>query len=285
MSEESPVTSSLVDPLQERIEDGTPAIGLYINDAKTVELAAHMGFDWFMLDQMFTNHGWEKTENLIRTAQAAGITPIVRVHSYPWTGYDPHVVANVSRNIGIGANYVMVSHSGLREIEEALPLAHEYHMKESHIFPYDDILPHSSGQTTPDEEMQANIIPHFECEGAFEEIEAVMEKPEVNYCFLALTDAMQELTGEDRPDWDDPRIWEFVDEVAELGERTDTVIGANPSFHGAGTDFTYSLQVLEDRVVELYERGIDMIMAQSAPMIFQLAGGQLLGNLSDRLPR
>jgi len=33
----------------------------------------------------------------------------------------------------------------------------------------------------------------------------------------------------------------------------------------------------------LYDRGIDMIMAQSAPMVFQLAGGRLLENLSERI--
>ncbi|WP_251328283.1 hypothetical protein [Haloplanus pelagicus] len=283
MSERSPVTGAFEDPLEASIENDEPALGVYINDPKTVELAAHVGFDWFMLDQMFTNHGWEKTETLIRTAKAAGITPIVRAHSYPWAGYDPHVVANVSRNIGMGANYVMLSHSGKEEIEQVLPLAHEDYKKESHIFPYDELLPFDTERSADREGMQANIIPHVESEGAIEDLEAVMDNPEVNYCFVALNDAMQVLTGEDRPDWNDPRVWEFVDEVVRLGESTNTVIGANPSFHGTGEEFTYSLDTLEDRVVQLHDRGVDMIMVQSAPLIFQLAGGRLLRNLSTRL--
>lgn len=279
---ESSALESFRDPLQEKIDAGEPAIGLYINHPNTVELAAHLGFDWFMLDQMFTSHGWQKTEELIRTAEAAGITPVVRVHSYPWAGGDPHVIANASRNIAIGADYVMISHSSTEEIERAIPLAHDYHKKESHVFPYDDYLPFG-GENAPDEGLQAQIIPHVESRGAIDEIEEVMEIPEVDYCFIALSDSMQELTGEDRPDWNDPVVWEFVDRVVEIAERTDTVVGANPSFHQEGEDFTYSLEVIEDRVVELHDRGIQMIMAQSAPLFFQIAGGRLLDNLSDRL--
>ncbi len=271
------------DPLRERIDAGEPAIGLYINEPSTVELAAHLGFDWFMLDQMFTSHGWQKTEELIRTAESAGITPVVRVNSYPWAGNNPNVIANASRNIGIGADYVMISHSGADEIEKAMPLARDYHKKESHIFPYDDYLPFGD-DSTPEDGVQTQIIPHVESQGAIDEIEAVMELPDVNFCFLALSDAMQELTGEERPDWNDPVVWEFVDRVVEVAERTDTVVGANPSFHREGEDFSYSLEVIEDRIVELHERGVQMIMAQAAPLFFQLAGGQLLDDLSDRIP-
>ncbi|MFB6108572.1 MAG: hypothetical protein ABEJ82_07010 [Haloplanus sp.] len=282
MTGSSSVREPFADLLKAQLDDGAPAVGLFINEPKMVELAAHMGFDWCMLDQMFTNNDWQKTETLIRTANSAGITPIVRVHSYPWTGYDPHVVANVARAIGIGADYVMVSYSGVQEIEDALPLTHADHQKESHIFPYDDLLPYGDGETS-DGHSGIQIIPHVESTGAFESLESVMDNADVDYCFIALNDAMQELTGEERPDWDDPRVWEFVDEVVELGRKTDTVVGANPSFHGAGTDFTYSLDVLEDRVVELHDRGIEMVMAQSAPMIFQLAGSRLLQNFSERI--
>jgi len=35
--------------------------------------------------------------------------------------------------------------------------------------------------------------------GAIEDLEAVLEKPAINYCFIALNDAMQEL-GQERSD-------------------------------------------------------------------------------------
>lgn len=287
MTSDSPVLTSFRDPLKEKTEAGKAAIGLYINDPNMVELAAHMGFDWFMLDQMFTSHGWEKTEELIRTAESVGITPVVRVQSYPWLGYDPHVLVDVSRNMGLGADYIMISNSGTEEIENAIPLAYDYHKKVSHIFPFNDYLPFGDDEGGDDgdaeDEVRTFIIPQPESEGALESIEEVMELPEVQYCFLALGDASQELTGEDRPDWNDPRIWEYIDRVVEIGERTDTVIGGNPSFHRAGDDFTYSLDVIEDRVVKLYDHGVQMIMAQAAPLYFQLAAGELLYNLEDRI--
>lgn len=295
MTSDSPALTSFRDPLAEKTAAGEAAIGLYINDPNMVELAAHMGFDWFMIDQMFTSHGWEKTEMLIRTAESVGITPVVRVQSYPWLGYDPHVLVDVSRNMGIGANYIMISNSGTEEIENAIPLAYDWHKKVSHIFPFNDYLAFGGGdgggddarddgdETGASDAVRTQIIPQPESEGSLESVEEVMELPEVRYCFLALGDASQELTGEDRPDWNDPRIWEYIDRVVEIGERTDTVVGGNPSFHRTGTDFTYSLSVLEDRIVKLSDHGVKMIMAQAAPFYFQLASGQLLAGLEDRL--
>lgn len=277
------------DPLREKTEAGKTAIGLYINDPNMVELAAHLGFDWFMLDQMFTSHGWEKTEELIRTAESVGITPVIRVQSYPWFGYDSRIPVDVSRNLGIGARYVMISNSGVEEIEKAAHLAHDYHRKVSHVYPFDEFLPYGDSKSvTADEEdediqLEASIIPQPETKESLESLEETISIPEVEYCFLAMGDASQELTGSERPNFDDPIIWDFIDEAVELGKKHNTVIGANPSFARSGEDFTYSLDVIEDRVVKLHEHGIRMIMAQGAPLYFQLAGGELLQNVSNRI--
>lgn len=44
----------LKNSLLEKINAGKVALGMRINDPEMVELCAHLGFDWFMLDQMFT---------------------------------------------------------------------------------------------------------------------------------------------------------------------------------------------------------------------------------------
>jgi 2-keto-3-deoxy-L-rhamnonate aldolase RhmA len=51
-----------------------------------VELAAFLGLDWFMIDMMFTVLDFGRTQLLIRTGEAAEITPVVRVQSNPWLG-------------------------------------------------------------------------------------------------------------------------------------------------------------------------------------------------------
>lgn len=101
----------LKNSLLEKIDAGKVALGMRINDPERVELCAHLGFDWFMLDQMFTANDWSRTQDLIRTGEAAGLTPVVRVHSNPWLGYDHSIAVNVSRAHGIGAQFIMVSNS------------------------------------------------------------------------------------------------------------------------------------------------------------------------------
>jgi len=39
---------------------------------------------------------------MIRACEAAGITPVVRVHSDPWTVYDHRIAVDLSRLQGIG---------------------------------------------------------------------------------------------------------------------------------------------------------------------------------------
>ena len=61
--------------LHRLIREGKTALGITIADVQMVELAAHLGFDWFMIDQMFTSNDWGKTQDLVRAGEAYGITP------------------------------------------------------------------------------------------------------------------------------------------------------------------------------------------------------------------
>jgi 4-hydroxy-2-oxoheptanedioate aldolase len=87
------------DPMGECTKSGRTALGVWANDPKTVELCAFLGLDWIMIDMRFT--AW--TSNMIRACEAAGITPVVRVHSDPWTVYDHRIAVDLSRLQGIGA--------------------------------------------------------------------------------------------------------------------------------------------------------------------------------------
>ena len=50
-------------PLLENLKSGKPSIGLWINSPDMVELCGHMGFDYFLSDQMYTGIDWSKTES------------------------------------------------------------------------------------------------------------------------------------------------------------------------------------------------------------------------------
>lgn len=261
-------------PLHEKLESGKTALGLYINSPDMVELCGVLGFDWFFIDQMWTGHDWSRTEELIRAGEAAGITPAVRVQSEPWLGYDRRVSVEVARACGIGAQFVIVSHSGQKEIEECLEAGKGWHKRIMTVHPYksfdewDSVLTEQLGQTF--------VIPQPETADALETLPAVMEHPDVKLVFIAMTDASRILTGKHTPDFDHPALWKYVDKIVALGREHNVTVAAN-------TSYTYTLEDVADRAARLHEHGVRMIMVQGAPFLFQIAMNQWLGDLLPRL--
>lgn len=268
------------DPIKEKLLDkGKTVLGVWGGTANEVELAAHLGFDFFSIDQMFTGIGWEKTEELIRTAQSVGISPTIRLQSYPWQGYDRRVVTDASRNMGIGGKYIRISFAGKREITECLDLAYENHRKIGHLYPY--------GDEQNDEELYTYIIPLAETLESLEVMEELCELPEIKIFGLAAGDALPVVTDAENPDFHDPAWWDFVDEAVTIGEKTNTAIASNVSFHpteGSRSSYgPYALDEVVNRVVKLENHGVSKITVQGIPFLFQLAAGELLDDIRNRI--
>lgn len=262
------------DALGEKLAKGQTALGIWIHDPWTVELAAHLGFDWFMIDQMFTSIDWPRTEELIRTGEAAGITPVVRVQSNPWIGYDPRIAVDVTRAAGIGAYHIFVSNSCKKEIEDCLLAAGDWHRKALHIHPFSSSKEWDRG--VGEIERDTYIIPQPESSGALDEIEETLALPGVRMMFIAMSDASRKLLGTAEPDWYHPRIWELVDRLVAQAKAKGAVIGAN-------TSYGYSMAEMANRVVKLKEHGVKMIMVQGAHFLFQVAVGEFLKEVKARM--
>ena len=145
--------------LRNAVNSGRTALGVWANDPETVELCAFMGFDWIMIDMMFTGMDFRDVQTMIRTCQGAGITPVVRMQMNPWHGYDAHMAVDLSRIQGIGAEYVLISHSGLKEIEEALEVAKDWHRRALWVHPFRG----REWEATIDEMAEMSyVIPHAE---------------------------------------------------------------------------------------------------------------------------
>lgn len=239
-----------------------------------VDLCGYLGFDWFMIDQMFTANDWGRTEDLIRAGEAAGMTPVVRVQSNPWLGYDHRIAVDVSRAFGIGAQFVLVSHSGKAEIDECVEVAKDWHRKVLIIHPYSDFA-----DWAPVHEQQVResfVIPQPESRGALDDLDAIIADPGIRIVFIAMTDASRVLTGSHTPDWDHPVLWAYVDRAVVLGAEHGVVVGAN-------TSYAYSLAELKSRVRRLHEHGVRMIMVQGANFLFQVAMTEFLEDLRPML--
>jgi 4-hydroxy-2-oxoheptanedioate aldolase len=69
--------------MKARLQSGTPALGcsIMIPSPQMVEMAAHAGFDWVLIDMEHGTISLETAELMIMAAEARGITPIVRPRS------------------------------------------------------------------------------------------------------------------------------------------------------------------------------------------------------------
>jgi 4-hydroxy-2-oxoheptanedioate aldolase len=260
------------DRLARILEQGGAAVGLWLSTAEMVEVSAHVGFDWFMVDQMFSANDWQRTEELLRAGEAAGITPVVRLQSYPWLGYDHRVAVDVARAGGVGARYVMVSASGPREIDECLQSARDWHRRLLTVYgrPGDGApVDRMSGQPRT----ATQVIPHLETRAAIDATQGIMEHPEVQLLFIAVTDTLRVLTGDAEPDFNARELWDYVDAAVDLGRRHGVVIGANTGFAG-------SMDEIRLRVERLHGHGVRLIMIQGGTFLFQLAAQELLSKLA-----
>lgn len=90
---------------------GKPAFGcsIMIPSPQIVEMIAHIGFDWVLIDMEHGTIGLESVELMVMAAEASGITPIVRPPSNSST--------NVTAAMDRGARGVQIPH--INTIEDA----------------------------------------------------------------------------------------------------------------------------------------------------------------------
>jgi len=268
--------SSAPDPLGEKTRQGKPAIGLFINDPDMVELCAYIGFDWFMIDQMYSANDWSRTQNLIRAGESVGITPVVRVHSNPFLGDDSHVPANVARALALGARYVLVSNRGRRDIEVCMQAIHDWHRRVMVLNPFVGLSTVELERRMQQVADETYIIPQPEARSALDEALETLALPDVRMLFVATGDASRELSDTGSWDWYDPKLRNLIESLVEAARRKGAVIGASC---GSGKD----LAELARRVEYLHRLGAQMILIQGSPYLFQVAISPFVRELRQML--
>lgn len=261
-------------PLAESMKTGRTALGVWANDPETVELCAFLGFDWIMIDMMFTGMDFRDVQNMIRTCQGAGITPVVRLQTNPWHGYDARMAVDLSRIQGIGAEFVLISHSGLQEIEDALEVAKDWHRRALWVHPFKG----KEWEDKIDEMAQGTyIIPHAESQGSIDDFDRVLDLPDLKMFFFAMTDLSKVLSNNSKvPNFDNPLLWRMIEKAVKKGKERGITIGAN-------TSYAYTMAEMRQRVKRLHDAGVRFIMVQGAQFLFQVAMMEFLPGVRQDL--
>jgi 4-hydroxy-2-oxoheptanedioate aldolase len=94
----------MTDRIKDKLAAGQPAtiIAPYATSAGLVEMLGHFGFDGVFLDCEHGPASWEEVEHMIRAAELAGYTSVVRVQD--------HEAATITRALDRGASGIQVPH-------------------------------------------------------------------------------------------------------------------------------------------------------------------------------
>jgi 4-hydroxy-2-oxoheptanedioate aldolase len=265
----------LRDPLGEKIASPSGiALGAWTSDPDMIELLAYMGFDWVMLDLMFTGIDWGRAELLIRTAEAAGITPAVRLQAFPWLGHDPRLARDVSRITGIGAKYVRMSISSLEELKECAAVARDWHKKPMHLYKFKNTVAEPPAAAHLDE--RTCLWPLAETAEMVEAYQEIIAAPEVKIFGFGMGDASMALAKTDKPDFYQPLLWQRIDEAVAFAKLQGKVIGAN-------TSYAPDLKEMHKRATKIAAHGVRVIMLQGTAFLFQIAIAPFLRDLRDEI--
>lgn len=109
--------------LKERLKKGDVVLGTFnmIPSAQAVEAIGYSGLDFIIIDTEHGPIGIESAENLVRAAEVAKMTPIIRV-----SHNEPHMIL---RALDIGASGVQVPHVSTKKEAEAVIEYSKYHPK------------------------------------------------------------------------------------------------------------------------------------------------------------
>jgi 4-hydroxy-2-oxoheptanedioate aldolase len=151
-----------------------------------VELLGRLGFDVIFLDCEHGPAGWDAVEDMVRAAELAGATPIVRVQSH-----DP---STITRALDRGAGGVQVPHVNTRAEAEAVvrhakfaPLGHRGYAGGRSAF----------GERTAEYTRRANdetmVVVMLEEVEALRNLDAILSVPEVDVFFVAPGDLAQSM--------------------------------------------------------------------------------------------
>lgn len=119
----------------QRLRDGDTALGtiLLTPSAEWIEILGNLGLDFIIIDMMVTATDWQQAANLVRAANYFGMTPWIRLQSYPWAGakeqIDMRLPADVLRALSVGAEAVLMSLNTPEEVAAAIHPADDWHRR------------------------------------------------------------------------------------------------------------------------------------------------------------
>ena len=105
--------------LKEKIKNGELVLGMeiWLRDPRVIEIMGQAGFDFAHIEYEHVAHDWQALENLIRTAELSGLTPLFRSEQCV---ADNPPVNQIIKALKCGAQVIMVPHVNTPECAQKI---------------------------------------------------------------------------------------------------------------------------------------------------------------------
>ena len=234
--------------LARNFADGVPSFGILSKSTGVmIDHLAKAGFDYVIIDMMFSDIDWREAFGLIRAAQARQVYAFLRVPSYPWSGPrpDPRLVVDCARALSIGADGVCASVRSKEEVAEIVKVAGDWHRG----------LPMttSSEVTAFEQEVRERtwIMPLLETREAIADYEAILDIPGVSAVWPGLSDLAEQLGHP--MEYEHPEVTSWVEKVVAKAHQRGIAVCAND-----GMAYV-TPEAKAQRLVQLRRLGVDLL--------------------------
>jgi 4-hydroxy-2-oxoheptanedioate aldolase len=212
-----------VNQVKSRLSAGKHSVGTIIptNDPALIEVSALAGFDHVIIDGEHGVVGVAEVENLVRTAEAAGVTPLARVPS--------NTAVDILRFLDAGVAGVMVPQ--IRTADDARRA-----VKAAKYFPDGErglggvrAARYGLAGSQWDYVIEANhetmVLALLEDREAVTNLEAILAVPGIDVIFIGPSDLAQSYGYPGRPDH--PEVQAAIDTIIRRAVVTGRVVGTN----------------------------------------------------------
>ncbi|MGI6098043.1 MAG: HpcH/HpaI aldolase family protein [Dethiobacteria bacterium] len=177
--------------LKQKLREGKTVFGPFmkLSNPAVIEIFAHAGFDFAIIDLEHGPLSVESAENLVRAAELAGITPIIRV-----TDNEP---TKILRALDIGVHGVQVPQVSSRESAELAVKAAKYDPQgERGVCRYVRAADYSAFDKFkyfPAANENTLVLVHIEGLEGVEHLEEILDVPGIDVIFIGPYDLSQSL--------------------------------------------------------------------------------------------
>jgi len=231
--------------IKERLKNGEMVFGTWnsIPSASVVNAICCSGIDFIVIDAEHGPVSMETAENLIRAAEVAGSTPIVRVPNN-----QSHIIL---RALDIGAHGVQVPHVSTKEqAEKVVSYAKYYPAGDRGFTPFTRAGKYGINAAGHTERSNEHVLVVVNVEGieGLNRLEEIVSVPEIDVIFLGPYDISQSLGKPGKVD--DPEI------IAHIRKGVDIITDRGLSCGSFARDMHY-LDVLIDCGVQYITYTVD----------------------------